>query len=80
MTYELTPSDKDALSDYGALPNPIEGFTTQELIDELAKRDNVKRITIYDDESYAIAADCTPPGIEVRDVGKGEATILVVKK
>ncbi|MDD5188383.1 MAG: hypothetical protein PHF57_09265, partial [Methanoregula sp.] len=35
----LTPSDKDALSDYGTLPKPIEGFTTQELVDELSKRD-----------------------------------------
>jgi hypothetical protein len=45
MTYELTPTDKDILSDYGTLPKPIEGFTKQELVEELVKREGVTSYT-----------------------------------
>lgn len=79
MTYELTPSDRDALSDYGTLPNPIKGFTTQELIDELCDRDGVESTEVLRPEKYWITQTDEDEAYDPLR-GVGPATILVVRK
>ncbi len=76
MTYELTPTDRDVLSDYGTLPKPIKGFTKQELIGELVKREGVTSYTCPKENEYEVKIlEADGDG----EAGYGHATILVVK-
>ncbi|MFA5715396.1 MAG: hypothetical protein WC998_06635 [Candidatus Paceibacterota bacterium] len=76
MTYELTLTDRDVLSDYGTLPKLIGGFAKQELVEELVKREGVTSYICPKQNEYEVKIfEADGDG----EAGYGNATILVVK-